>query len=743
MKVLFRNRGLVVPQRVPPSGSAPIDDERIVEIAIKNFYHLREQGSELSPAEYAERYPAVKSMLLADLEFEESLGELANDLSDVSPSDGGLSSWEQESQQSDDETLWPKIDDRIGDHTLVEQIGGGRFSRVFAARSSPNARPIAIKFCRHQGTHEARTLAEVVHSAIGVVQGVERVPRTDLIAISMPLKSRTTLADVLRSVVKNDSVPASADFVWEEVQTRNKLLIAPPAWAGTSYVAWAQSVMSTLAEALSAAHGRSTAHCDIKPSNVLVTAEGKPILIDFNLSLRWDVESSSPNIGGTLPYMAPEQIRAFDAKQRGDIGPRTDIYGLAATMYQLLTGELPFEPQPDGDVKQILKQRKQKPRPIEKLNPHVPAAFASVIMKCLSYDPKQRPRTAADLFLLLNKSTTADDNPAPRRRVTPVRATMAMSAVALAAVFMVEPSPQFPYLSIPALQASPSQLMNAGYDALEAEDIWTADENFRAVLAVDPEHKGAMIACIRAKLRKGDFSGAEQIAESLTDEDAPELRALQGMCLAAQKSYETAEEHFRFAIEHGLDTREVLTNLGYCLSQSGQHQEAIEVLEEVRSMGGDTSTANLILAQNYWHVWQQGKSLDQTREIDTGALVGLVNECPISLKRSLNAAFLYASIASKWKLQGEEARTRHWARLSLSEFDRGCELGLDPTYWPSIKELMPESVTLESLNVVRPPAGRRIVDQNIALLISDAIIGTRFERHVERTLDSNSLRMSE
>jgi hypothetical protein len=265
MNVLFRNRRSAVPQRVPRSDSAPINEERIVEIAIKNFYQLRDQGSELTPAEYAERYPAVKSMLLADLEFEESLGELATDLSDASPSDGDLSSWQQQSQQSDDENFWPKVDDRIGDYTLVEQIGGGRFSRVFAARSSPNARPIAIKFCRRQGTHEARTLAEVVHSAIGVVQGVEKVSGTDLIAIRMPLKSRTTLADVLRSVTRNDSVPTSADFVWDEVQSRNKLLIAPPAWAGNSYIAWAQSVMSTLAEALSAAvlceHAR---HCDVR-----------------------------------------------------------------------------------------------------------------------------------------------------------------------------------------------------------------------------------------------------------------------------------------------------------------------------------------------------------------------------------------------------------------------------------------------------------------------------------------------
>jgi len=715
----------------------------MVEIAIKNFYQLRDQGSELSPVEYAERYPTVKSMLLADLEFEESLGELATGLSDESPNVGDLSSWHQQSQQSDDETLWPKIDSRIGDYTLVEQIGGGRFSRVFAARSSPNARPIAIKFCRRQGSHEARTLAEVVHSAIGVVQGVEAVPGTDLIAIRMPLKSRTTLADVLRSVTRNDFVPTSADFVWDEVQSRNKLLFAPPAWAGNSYVAWAQSVMSTLAEALSAAHGRSTAHCDIKPSNVLVTAEGKPILIDFNLSLRWDVESSSPNIGGTLPYMAPEQIRAFDAKQRGDIGPRTDIYGLAATVYQLLTGELPFEPPLDGNVSEILKQRRKRPRPIHEKNPHVPAAFASVIMKCLSYNPKERPQTAADLFVLLNQAATPDDNPAPRRRVT---ATMAMSAVALAAVFLLEPSPQFPYLAIVSPRSNVitaeqvEATLNDGYDALEADDFVTATKNFLEVLTLDPEHEGAAVGCARAKFGMGDYAGAALIATRIPDTACPELRALKGLCLAANTDYVTAEANFRFAIKAGLDTREVQTNLGYCLSQSGRAEEAIEVLEQVRQRGGDTSEANFLLAQQYWLVCQFRGKGELAQELDTEHLVKLIDECPESPKRSLAASQLYAALAMKFEASDDDAK-RHWAQRSLSEFTRGCELGLNPGYWDSIKHVIPESVTLRSLKIEDQSPDGSIINQHRIVYMLDPMIGTRFERCVERTLVSSLQRM--
>src|SRR5271157_4140381 len=97
----------------------------------------------------------------------------------------------------------------------------------------------------------------------------------------------------------------------------------------------------TLAQALHYAHGKGFIHCDLKPSNVLIDHDGQPQITDFGLARRTAQDSSLTATGailGTPSYMAPEQA----AGQRQSIGPATDVYGLGAILYELLTGRPPF-----------------------------------------------------------------------------------------------------------------------------------------------------------------------------------------------------------------------------------------------------------------------------------------------------------------------------------------------------------------------------------------------------------------
>lgn len=735
MDLLFRKRR----KKAQPACAAlgPVTDELGVELAIKAFYIEREQGSEKSPAEFAKQFPAIEAMLLADLEFEESLITLNEaGLLDEASSAGALSSWHE--QPADNDIPWPKVGETVGEFILEEQIGRGKFSRVFAARTVADGPEVAVKICRHLGKHEARTLAEVAHSAIGVIEGVETFPESELIAIFMPLKSRTTLADVLRCVRESNSIPASAEAVWDEVQSRNKLHAAPLAWSNNSYVGWAHNVMTTLAEALSSAHQQSTAHCDIKPSNVLVTAEGSPVLIDFNLSLRWDVESSSPNIGGTMPYMSPEQIQAFDAKQQGNIGPRTDIYGLAATMYQLLTGELPFESTPDESVSDILMRRKKRTRSVHRMNPRVSASFSSVIMECLSYDPKGRPHSAADLVARLNQvSPVPSDSESPRRRITATAvaslATVAVVSVLLFAIaFPPASSSELPALAITSDKASEqvapdvNKLLNDGYDAYEAGDYEAAMKKFETVLAINPEHDGAAIGCARSQFKLGDTEAAALMVHRLPVEGTASVSAIRGLCLAANSHYELAVASFRTAIADGLESRELLTDLAYCLCQSAQPKEAVEVLERVRRMGHDTSIANLILVRAYQMKWRQQIKGEKRPEFDTELLVNLIEECKESPARSHTAAIFYSSLASRFGRTDESVRS-HWTKKAQSEFARGCELGLDPSYADDIKHVNRELITA----IQHSPKSTL---QHRVFYLLDPLTGTRFERCTEQSL---------
>ena len=102
-----------------------------------------------------------------------------------------------------------------------------------------------------------------------------------------------------------------------------------------------------LANALDYAHRRGVLHRDVKPANVLLTAEASPKLADFNVSFSSKLDGANPAafFGGSLAYMSPEQLEAFNpasAREAGDLDGRSDLYSLCIILWELLTGRRPF-----------------------------------------------------------------------------------------------------------------------------------------------------------------------------------------------------------------------------------------------------------------------------------------------------------------------------------------------------------------------------------------------------------------
>ncbi|TMA72942.1 MAG: serine/threonine protein kinase [Deltaproteobacteria bacterium] len=152
----------------------------------------------------------------------------------------------------------------------------------------------------------------------------------------------------------------------------------------------AMRVAVHLGAALVHTHERGFVHLDVKPSNVIVV-RGRPVLFDFGIACRPTARRLRRPVG-TAPYMAPEQCRA------GTVTPATDVFGFGVTLYESLTGRLPFP----GGSRRPFPQITVPPRPLRQHAPAVPAALEELVMRAV--DVARRVRSV-------------------RRRLTPPRST--------------------------------------------------------------------------------------------------------------------------------------------------------------------------------------------------------------------------------------------------------------------------------------------------------------------------------
>ena len=294
---------------------------------------------------------------------------------------------------------FPTVGESLGDFLLEAEIGRGSRGRCFlATQPALSHRQVVLKIAADDEV-EHLSLARLQHTHIMPLYSEHKFAGRGIRALCMPYLGGATLARVL---VEFSDVPANERCGQSFLDVLDRTLRVrqwsqareSPArrfLAQSSYVRAVCWITACLADALQYAHDRGLVHLDVKPSNILLSADGQPMLLDFHLA-RAPIaagDAAALGIGGTPGYMSPEQKTRLAARSSGEpvfpaIDARSDIYSLGRVLCELLGSEGRSTP---GIA------------PVEDLSflPSVSPNLADLTRKCLAPDPDLRYPDAAAL----------------------------------------------------------------------------------------------------------------------------------------------------------------------------------------------------------------------------------------------------------------------------------------------------------------------------------------------------------
>ncbi len=264
----------------------------------------------------------------------------------------------------------PEPGDRIGGYLLQQKLGSGVSCHVFRGWDEARSCPVAMKILNWGNVHD-RTAA---------------------------LKQMRTEAAALARV-KHPRVLRFLDFGFDprwpylvtefvDGRTLGELIRT----GGKLPLDWTLHVLSQVVEGLGAVWRAGIVHRDIKPDNILLSSNGVAKLIDFGVA-KADILKSldlSTELAGTAAYLSPEQ-----ARNAAMADCRSDIYSLGVTLFETLTGKLPFEGR--NRMQMIFQHLNTPPTPASKIDPSIPPLASDLCLWMMAKNPAERPQNYGDL----------------------------------------------------------------------------------------------------------------------------------------------------------------------------------------------------------------------------------------------------------------------------------------------------------------------------------------------------------
>ena len=247
-------------------------------------------------------------------------------------------------------------------YEIIEHVGSGGMADVYKARDRLLERVVAVKILHAQLASDEEFLQRFQQEA----QGAARLSHPNIVGI-YDVGEEQSFHYIVMEYVAGETLKA---LIQRE---------------GPLSVEMSLRIAREIACALSHAHAHHLVHCDIKPHNILVTADGRVKVADFGIAraITSATMTYDGNVVGSVHYFSPEQAKGTQ------ITPKSDVYALGIVLYEMLTGRLPFHGETTVSV--ALKQLQEEPMALRQIDGQIPPIVEAIVLKALTKDPVDRP----------------------------------------------------------------------------------------------------------------------------------------------------------------------------------------------------------------------------------------------------------------------------------------------------------------------------------------------------------------